>query len=105
MSSTIQTFKVSSQKQCSRRNGLRENGNENTDQIVIKTLEEIKGEEINEVDLDRTHRLGATKHDQAYHSGIRKIQHKKQNFQKQKEIKEKKGQYNRKLNKDANGVP
>ena len=65
MSATIQSFKVSldRQEQYSRRNyllihGLPENRNENTDQIVIEILKEKMGEEINEVDLDRPRRLG-----------------------------------------------
>ena len=70
MSATIQSFKVSldRQEQYSRRNyllihGLPENRNENTDQIVIEILKEKMGEEINEVDLDRTRRLGTPKYD------------------------------------------
>ena len=38
--------------------GLPENRNKNTDQIVIEALTEKMGEEIKEVDLDRTNRLG-----------------------------------------------
>ena len=70
MSATIQSFKVSldRQEQYSRRNyllihGLPENRNENTDQIVIEILKEKMGEEINEVDLDRPRRLGTPKYD------------------------------------------
>ena len=78
------------------------------------------GEEINEVDLDRTRRLGTPKYDKVRPIlvKIHKIHYKKQNFQKPKEIKGKKGQYNNiklynlklklysiKFNKYVNGSP
>ena len=59
MPATIQSFKVSldrleqySVKNCLLTHGLPENRNENTNQIVIVTLKEKIGVEINEVDLD-----------------------------------------------------
>ena len=41
--------------------GNPENKNKSTDQIVIETLKEKMGEETREIDLNRTHRLGALK--------------------------------------------
>ena len=64
-SATIQSFKVSldRQEQYFRKkflliHGLPENRNENTDQIVIEAFKEKMGDEIKEVDLHRTDRIG-----------------------------------------------
>ena len=54
------------QEQYSRRNcllihGLPESKNENTDELVIDTIKEKMGEEIEKDEIDRSHRLGAPK--------------------------------------------
>lgn len=55
--------KMDRQEQYSRRNcilihGISETSNENTDDLVIKTIKEHLDIEINENDIDRSHRLG-----------------------------------------------
>ena len=52
-----------SKRNCLLSHGSPENKNENNDQIVIETLKEKLGEKINEVGLDWTQRLGASKDD------------------------------------------
>ena len=57
------TSDVDESEQYSRRNclmlhGVQENENENTDDIVLKTMSEELDTEIKENDLDRTHRIG-----------------------------------------------
>ena len=46
--------------------GNPENKNKSTDQIVIETLKEKMGEETREIDLNRTHRLGALKNNKVW---------------------------------------
>ena len=47
-----------SHKNCLLLHGVQENENENTDDIVLKTMAEELDIEIKENDLDRTHRIG-----------------------------------------------
>ena len=68
MSATIESLKgcLDRQEQYSRRNcllihGLPESKNENTDELVIDTIKEKMGEEIERNEIDRSHRLGAPK--------------------------------------------
>ena len=68
MSATIESLKgcLDRQEQYSRRNcllihGLPESKNENTDELVIDTIKEKMGEEIEKNEIDRSHRLGAPK--------------------------------------------
>ena len=70
MSATIESLKgcLDRQEQYSRRNcllihGLPESKNENTNELVIDTIKEKMGEEIEQNDIDRSHRLGAPKND------------------------------------------
>ena len=56
-------IKIDDLEQYSRRNclllhGVKEDDEENTDEIVLRTVAEEIGIEINEQDIDRTHRLG-----------------------------------------------
>ena len=68
MSATIESLKgyLDRQEQYSRRNcllthGLPESKNENTDELVIDTIKEKMGEELEKDEIDRSHRLGAPK--------------------------------------------
>ena len=68
MSATIESLKgcLDRQEQYSRRNcllihGLPESKNENTDELVIDTIKEKMGEEIEKNEIDRSHRLGPPK--------------------------------------------
>ena len=68
MSATTESLKgcLDRQEQYSRRNcllihGLPESKNENTDELVIDTIKEKMGEEIEKDEIDRSHRLGAPK--------------------------------------------
>ena len=68
MSATIESLKgcLDRQEQYSTRNcflihGLPESKNENTDGLVIDTIKEKMGEEIENNEIDRSHRLGAPK--------------------------------------------
>ena len=67
-SGTIESLKGSldRQQQYSRRNcllinGLLESKNENTNELVIDTIKEKMREEIEKVEIHRSHRLGAPK--------------------------------------------
>ena len=60
------SIKMDDLEQYSRRNclllhGVKEDDEENTDEIVLRTVAEEIGIQINEGDLDRTHRLGKRK--------------------------------------------
>ena len=65
MSATVESVKgcLDRQEQYSRRNcllihGLPESKNENTDELVIDTIKEKMGEEIEKDEIDTSHRLG-----------------------------------------------
>ena len=47
-----------SRRNCLLLHGVRENSNENTDDIVVKTISENLDIDIQKEDLDRTHRVG-----------------------------------------------
>ena len=87
--------------------GCPEYRNENTNQIVIETLQEKMGEETREVELDWTHRLGAPKNNKVwpiimkltrYNTGSRVLKN-------ETKLEGGKYQYNRQLNKDENEDP
>ena len=66
MSATIESLKccLDRKEQYSRRNcflihGLPESKNENTNELVIDTIKEKMGEEIEKNEIDRSYRLGA----------------------------------------------
>ena len=80
ISATIESLKGSldRQEQYSRRNcllihGLPESKNENTDELVIETIQEEMGEAIEKDEIDRSHRLGATKNNDKTRPVIIKI--------------------------------
>ena len=79
MSSTIESLKgcLDRQEQYSRRNcllihGLPESKNENTDELVIDTIKEKMGEEIEKNEKDISHRLDAPKNNGKSRPIIRK---------------------------------
>ena len=86
--------------------GLPKYRNENTDQIVIETLKEKMGEKYKEVHLDRTQRLGAPQDDKVRPIIVKFARYNTRSrvFKNKNKLKGKKGQHNRKLNKDANNV-
>ena len=80
MSATIESLKgcLDRQEQYSRRNcllihGLPESKNENTDELVIDTIKEKMGEEIEKNERDRSHRLSAPKNNGKSRPIIRKF--------------------------------
>ena len=86
--------------------GLPENRNKNTNQIVYEALKEKMGEGIKKVDLDRMHRLGAPKKDKVRLT-VKLVRNKTRSrvFRNKKKIKVKKGQHNKKSDKDAKEDP
>ena len=52
-----------SRRNCLLLHGVPESNRENTDEIVVNTIIDKMGEEIQDIDLDRTHRIGKPKED------------------------------------------
>ena len=58
LTSDVDELEQYSRRNCLLLHGVQENENENTDDIVLKTMSEELDIEIKENDLDRTHRIG-----------------------------------------------
>ena len=58
LTSDVDEFEQYSRRNCLLLHVVQENENENTDDIVLKTMSEELDTEIKENDLDRTHRIG-----------------------------------------------
>ena len=58
LTSDVDELEQYSCRNCMLLHGVQENENENTDDIVLKTMSEELDTEIKENDLDRTHRIG-----------------------------------------------
>ena len=58
LTSDVDELEQYSRRNCLLSHGVQENENENTDDIVLKTMSEELDIEIKENDLDRTHRIG-----------------------------------------------
>ena len=58
LTSDVDELEQYSRRNCLLCHGIQENENENTDDIVLKTMSEELDIEIKENDLDRTHRIG-----------------------------------------------
>ena len=61
LSTEIDDLEQYLRRNCLVLHGVNESNDENTDQILIKTFFEELGVEINDDDLDRSHRLGKPK--------------------------------------------
>ena len=60
---TLDKHEQYSRRNCLLLHGVAENNNESTDDVVMKTIREKMGEEIRDIDIDRTHRIGKAKSD------------------------------------------
>ena len=60
---TLDKHEQYSRRNCLLVHGVAENNNESTDDVVMKTIREKMGEEIRDIDIDRTHRIGKAKSD------------------------------------------
>ena len=60
---TLDKHEQYSRRNCLLLHGVAENNNESTDDVVMKTICEKMGEEIRDIDIDRTHRIGKAKSD------------------------------------------
>ena len=115
MSATIESLKgcLDRQEQYSRRNcllihGLPESKNENTDELVIDTIKEKMGEEIERNEIDRSHRLGAPKNNGKSRPIIIKFVRYNTRcrvFKNKKKIEGEKHKRNRKFDKKTYGSP
>ena len=60
---TLDKHEQYSRRNCLLLHGVAENNNESTDDVVMKTIREKMGEEIRDIDIDRTHKIGKAKSD------------------------------------------
>ena len=115
MSATIEYLKgfLNRQEQYSRNNCLRIHGfpqskNENADELVIDTIKEKMGEEIEKNEIDRSHRLRARKNNGQGRSIIIKFVRyntRCRTFKNKKKIEEEKHKRNRKFGEKTYGSP
>ena len=88
--------------------GLPESKNENTDELVLDTVKEKMGEEIEKDEIDRLHRLGAPKNNGKSRPIIIKfVRHNTRCriFKNKKKIEGEKHKCNRKFDKKTYGSP
>ena len=88
--------------------GLLESKNENTDELVLDTVKEKMGEEIEKDEIDRLHRLGAPKNNGKSRPIIIKfVRHNTRCriFKNKKKIEGEKHKCNRKFDKKTYGSP
>ena len=88
--------------------GLPESKNENTDELVLDTVKEKMGEEIEKDEIDRLHRLGAPKNNGKSRPIIIKFARHNTRcriFKNKKKIEGEKHKCNRKFDKKTYGSP